>query len=338
MGKTVSIKTTDEFIDFTKAAIIDRESQEKWMEASQNGKIGELRTKLEILKKKFWVLEREIDANGADLIVQKASLVNDLIDISGAPVAFVQVKNIGPNTAVEIDSRYIYYVDGEELKTKDEFFLFIYRNDNHKFLVFLPSKEIDGLVKSGTCSKFIDTTTKVPYVKFTSKQIEKLNKSSTKAEFEKTISQAIETIDHALSIEEYNRSIGLRHFLGVRPSKLGVEAQVQKYFTGLQDDDLVDTYFELLLFLYKQMELGSIRSFVIKDFLTNLSSDPRELSERVAQMQQDIENHTNIILKKWDKNYAYIPDTYDQLSQMLSDFEKALDKTTELHQDSTKNI
>ncbi|WP_010200205.1 hypothetical protein [Bacillus sp. m3-13] len=212
--KIQSITNNEEFINKTKSAVINRDSREKWLNSVESGKIGEAKTKYLLLQKGLWVLEREVDANGADLIVQKASLLNDLIDIVGAPVAFVQIKNVGSETSVSIDARYIYYVDGEEVKTKDEFFVFIYRNDDPNFFVFLTAKDIDECVKQNKCSKFYNTSTKVTYVKFTSYQLGKIN--ATK---KYTIEVAVHVVDKALSEAEYNKVIGLRHFLGLKPNE-----------------------------------------------------------------------------------------------------------------------
>ncbi|MEH7749486.1 hypothetical protein V7659_31455, partial [Neobacillus drentensis] len=152
-SNTESFKDYEEFKKATRKSLLEREGRESWLGAIENGRIGEIKTKVELLKRGLWVSEREVDVNGADLIVQKANLLNDLIDIIGAPVAFVQIKNVGPETSVSIDSRYIYYVDGEDIKIKEEFFLFVYRNDEPDFLVFLSAKDINQLVFDGDCSK-----------------------------------------------------------------------------------------------------------------------------------------------------------------------------------------
>lgn len=328
--KEVSIKDFNEFKNKTKLAVVNREGREKWLNSVENGKIGEAKTKYQLLKRGLWILEREVDVNGADLIVQKASLLSDLIDIVGAPVAFVQTKNVGKDTSVIIDSRYIYYVDGEEIKTKDEFFVFIYRNDIPDFLVFLTAKDIDEHASKNKCSKFYNTSTDVTYIKYTPTQLIEINSAKND-----TIEVAVHAVEEALSEAEYNRMIGLRHFLGLKPNEEETKNILNKQFYHNYDERLIESYLNTRLFLYKQLELYSVWPFVIKDILTQLD-DPRELADRIPSLSRSVEVYKNQIKDKWNQIHPELPSDFSDHKDLLLELETAISNTIGIHQEGTR--
>ncbi|NHQ60156.1 hypothetical protein G9409_06050 [Chlorobium sp. BLA1] len=62
-----------------------------WLKAMQNGALGEVRAKA-FLMDRFWILERSIDIDGADLIIQRRITNKNLLDKNPPILGFIQVK------------------------------------------------------------------------------------------------------------------------------------------------------------------------------------------------------------------------------------------------------
>jgi hypothetical protein len=77
----------------------------------QNGTLGEARAKAFLLDR-FWVLERSVDIEGADFIIQKRITTKNLLDREPPRLGVVQVKFFGSTeTAHYVHKEYV--VDGE---------------------------------------------------------------------------------------------------------------------------------------------------------------------------------------------------------------------------------
>jgi hypothetical protein len=113
-----------------------------WEKRVDNGTIGEARTK-ELIIDRFWVLERSIDRDGADFLIQRK--LTDISSIDPPRFGIIQskfresVKNI-------IDIKYEY--------VNDAFFLLVHTgNEDYKKVYFLKANDIkefpirDGLYK-----------------------------------------------------------------------------------------------------------------------------------------------------------------------------------------------
>lgn len=328
--KEKTYKDFKEFINPTKKAVVERDPRESWMDSNENGRKGEIKTKLKLMEKGFWILERDIDVNGADLVVQKGNLSYDLIDTVGAPVAFVQIKNVGSKTNVDIDSRYIYYVDGEELKPKAEFFIFIYRNDNPNFLVFLSAEDIDKIAKSGECSTFIKTNTQVTYIRLTYGNLNNLFNNRGKG-IEKVLEESVRTIDEALSMAEYHKQIGLRHFLGLKPNKFQVEQTLSKLYINNYDASLLEAYLNVELYMYRELEISAIKPFAFKDIITQIEL-PEDLIGELDFMEEYRRAYENRIRAKWDSMH---PDLTYHWEELRDELKKAYENTLELRHTQT---
>lgn len=91
-----------------------------WLKAMQNGAIGEARTRAFLIDR-FWVLERSVDIDGADFIIQRRITSSNLLDEKPPRFGVVQAKFFsGPETSHYIHKQYITDNDGEIRK---EFFL-----------------------------------------------------------------------------------------------------------------------------------------------------------------------------------------------------------------------
>jgi len=91
-----------------------------WLKASQNGSLGEARARAFLLNR-FWVLERSVDFQGADLIIQRRITGKNLLDREAPRLGVVQVKFFGTPTT----SQFVHkeYVVDESGKPRREFFL-----------------------------------------------------------------------------------------------------------------------------------------------------------------------------------------------------------------------
>lgn len=105
--------------------------------ALEHGSIGEARTK-EILIDRFWILERTVDADGADFIIQ--TRLTDIAGVEPNRLGIVQAKfreNI--NNVIEIKWEYIIGNDG----VRDDFFLLIHTGkEDNKEKYFLTATDI----------------------------------------------------------------------------------------------------------------------------------------------------------------------------------------------------
>lgn len=94
-----------------------------WLKSVDNGKIGEARTKA-LLINKFWILERNVDIEGADFIIQRKIFGENLLDKEPPRLGYVQSKFCENNkTEIKIKKEYIQDTTGN-LRT--EFFLIIH--------------------------------------------------------------------------------------------------------------------------------------------------------------------------------------------------------------------
>ena len=106
----------------------------------ENGSKGEIRTEA-ILVDDFWVSRRNVDAHGADFIVQpKPQSVDELWKMRNEPVvqAIVQAKYV-KDSKPKIHRRYIETAEGP----RNDFFLFVHKGDSDESRVyFYTAKDI----------------------------------------------------------------------------------------------------------------------------------------------------------------------------------------------------
>lgn len=91
-----------------------------WLRSQENGTIGEARTRAFLIDR-FWILERSVDVDGADLIIQRRLTSRSLLDRDAPRLGFVQAKfaqDAGTTLSVHKE-----YVTDPEGKPRCEFFL-----------------------------------------------------------------------------------------------------------------------------------------------------------------------------------------------------------------------
>lgn len=111
-----------------------------WLKIMQNGTIGEARSRAFLLDR-FWVLERSVDIDGADFIIQRRLLLQNLLDREAPRLGVVQVKFYGTQQT----SHYVHkeYVVDKVGAPRTEFFLLCHSGAEEDQRVFLlTAKEI----------------------------------------------------------------------------------------------------------------------------------------------------------------------------------------------------
>lgn len=113
-----------------------------WLKAMENGGLGEARAKA-FLMDRFWVLERSVDVEGADYLVQRRLTQQNFMDRDPPRLGVVQVKFIQDGgTSISIHKSYVCDDKGSPY---NEFFLLVFsgREDNEKSYL-LSAKDILG--------------------------------------------------------------------------------------------------------------------------------------------------------------------------------------------------
>lgn len=111
-----------------------------WLKIMQNGTIGEARTKAFLLDR-FWILERSVDIDWADFVIQRRITKNNLLDRDPPRLWIVQVKYFESESTTQYIPK-VYVVDDEN-KPRDEFFIICNsgKEDNPR-MFFLTSQMI----------------------------------------------------------------------------------------------------------------------------------------------------------------------------------------------------
>lgn len=117
-----------------------RSQHPAWLKAMSNGALGEARARAFLLDR-FWILERSIDIQGADLIIQRRLTGKNLLDRDAPRLGFVQVKFFGtPTTTHFIHKEYVIDDAGA---TRDEFFVFCHTGtEEDARLYIISSREL----------------------------------------------------------------------------------------------------------------------------------------------------------------------------------------------------
>lgn len=101
----------------------------------QNGALGEARAKA-FLMDRFWILERSVDIEGADLIIQRRLTSQNLLDRTPPKLGFVQVKFFQSDKTTQFIP--VAYITDSEGKAREDFFLLLhtgYEEGNKTFFL-----------------------------------------------------------------------------------------------------------------------------------------------------------------------------------------------------------
>ena len=124
-------------------------SQPVWLKIMEHGAAGEARTKAFLLDR-FWVLERSVDIDGADFLIQLRSLNNRFTDSAPPRVGIVQAKYYqDKSTTQHIPCRYVIDDKGKPL---NGFFavLNVGREDDSEMYLLSSHDIVETLSKSSS--------------------------------------------------------------------------------------------------------------------------------------------------------------------------------------------
>jgi hypothetical protein len=117
-----------------------------WLKAMENGGLGEARAKAFLLDR-FWVLERSVDTEGADYLIQRKLTQRNFMDHDPPRLGVVQVKFIQDDgTALSLHRHYVCDADGQPY---GEFFLLVLtgREDKKKSYLLSAAEVMREFVK-----------------------------------------------------------------------------------------------------------------------------------------------------------------------------------------------
>jgi hypothetical protein len=116
--------------------MIEMTEHSAWLKRMDHGAIGEARSKA-FLMDRFWILERSVDIDGADLIIQRKITGFNLLDKEPPRLGVVQVKfYYDRNTTHYIHKEYLVDNNNEE---RSEFFLICHTGFESEAQIFLLS-------------------------------------------------------------------------------------------------------------------------------------------------------------------------------------------------------
>lgn len=189
-----SIESFIKSLDFKENTLSNTES---WLKSMENGGLGEARAKAFLLER-FWVLERSVDIQGADYLIQRKITSQNFMDKEPPKLGVVQVKYIQDgNTYIRINKDYVINQSGEPY---GEFFLLVFSGQEDEARSFLlTSQEVsDNFEEKEVKGKMILQTSGEKILN--NKNFEILNKS-----------MALDKIEHAIKKSDFKRN---RLFLG----------------------------------------------------------------------------------------------------------------------------
>lgn len=111
------------------------EATPTWLKIMENGGLGEAHARA-LLMERFWVLERSVDVEGADFLIQRRLTSSNFLDKDPPRLGVVQVKFV-QDGATSINVRKSYLADAHG-KPYNEFFLLVFtgrEDDQRAFLL-----------------------------------------------------------------------------------------------------------------------------------------------------------------------------------------------------------
>ena len=151
---------------------------------ADNGSIGEARTKAFLIDR-FWILERSVDKDGADFIIQRKITKQNILDEVPPRFGIIQAKfSSNEKTYHYIDKNYILDEEGNSHK---EFFLILNIGfENEQKMCLLSASDIYSFFKLNTNNKYVLPTKKILkqfQIKNNSLALDKIENSIQEAEF-----------------------------------------------------------------------------------------------------------------------------------------------------------
>lgn len=297
---------------------------EPWLKSMQNGGIGEARTK-SLLMDRFWILERSVDIDGADFLIQRRLNNKNILDYNFS-LGVVQVKFYqDKSTTQHIAKSYVF----NSMEIRKEFFLIIHTGmEENKKIYFLTSEDIS------TFSLNSDNKYKISGTKVLIDQFDYTNRTK----------ELLDKIEIVLETTEFKKNrLNLEYFLNIQIN----ENDILKDFDFPISNSILnikETFFE-----YKEKirtELWNLEDIINEYQKAINTNNPREFYNKVIEdIHEDypnidielknlshedfynaIEEHENKLrkLKSLNKDKEYLT-IYKILSQELQNNKDKID-------------
>lgn len=301
-----------------------------WLKIMQNGSIGEARTK-SLLMDRFWILERSVDIDGADFLIQRRLTNKNILDYNFS-LGVIQVKFYqDQNTTQKISKSYVY--NGMEIRK--EFFLIIHTgSEDNKEVFFLTSDQIANNFDLDSDNKY---------------KISGKNVLINQFNYTKKKSELLDTIERVLETTEFKKNrLNLEYFLNIQISENDI---LDDFNFPIHNTimNIKETFFEYKEKIRKELwELKDIINEYHKGINTN---NPKQFYENVIEeLQEDypdidiepkhlthedfyeaiVEHETKLsALKKLNKDKEYL-DFYTILIDRFEDQKKNIDLNKKL--------
>lgn len=260
MGKkTFDVKDINELKELAKVILKNRDSYEPWLKPVENGIKGERRSR-KLLGNEFWILDRDVDINGGDLIIQRKNLKSDILSVDPLELGLVQVKFIEKFTRqINIDVKYLYDLDSTEddLILLEGFFLLIHFDIKGAEAMFcLDSKDFKSLLE-----KKIIIGKKI-YKDDNQRELKKVTLAISVGKLQEYfgieshgVQTIIDKINKGLIALDYSRSVSKRFFVGRKPNLIAINKEFeQNHYTKEIKNNILEVQNELYQILLQSSD------------------------------------------------------------------------------------
>jgi hypothetical protein len=245
---------------------MDSFDQPAWLKIMQNGSVGEARTKAFLLDR-FWVLERSVDIDGADFLVQPRTLGSRFTDRSPPNIGVVQAKYFQDTRTVHHIPR-SYVLDQHGLAL-DGFFAVLHVGATDDAKIFMLS--------AAEMKQTLDQTDETPprFVVGTKALADKFRVDLHRR-------QALDRIEHAITARTLTQSLHFYDRVNIPLYKITSDDIAYRYKLPIPNDqtDIAKTYLE-----YR--EHLKWLTYEIEEGLTIIDKIMQEPDPRVALMERE---------------------------------------------------
>ncbi|TRD11038.1 hypothetical protein FGU71_03680 [Erythrobacter insulae] len=275
--------------------------QPPWLKIMQNGSVGEARTKAFLLDR-FWVLERSVDIDGADFLVQPRSLGSRFTDRTPPNIGVVQAKYFQDTKTVHHIPR--NYVLDEQGFALDGFFAVLHVGAIDEAKIFMLSAE--------QMKQTLDQTVeKSPRFVVGKKAL------ADKFRVDQHRRQALDRIEHAITARTLTQSLHFYDRVNIPLYKITLDDIAYRYKLPIPNDqtDIAKTYLE-----YR--EHLKWLTYEIEEGLTIIDKIMQEPDPRVALVEREkLEEYRSgrtyrdgltFATRKVDLDWPYLVEALDQ--------------------------
>ncbi|ETU79903.1 hypothetical protein Q095_00356 [Pseudomonas aeruginosa PS50] len=287
-------------------------SQPIWLKIMEHGAAGEARTKAFLLDR-FWVLERSVDIDGADFLIQLRSLNNRFTDSAPPRVGIVQAKYYqDKSTTQHIPCRYVVDDKGKPL---NGFFaiLNVGREDDSEMYLLSSADIVETLSRSSS-----EPANFVVGAKAFKDKFRVINRS-----------QALDKIQHAISGRSSIESLRFLDQVNIPYRKVEKEAIDYDYTLPIPNSqaDIAKTFYEyrnnLRSLLYDMEEVLVAIDNIFK------TTDPRMALIELGKIHEFRVNPYNTLSDgvmfsgfKLNLDWNYLPEALEEHEKILAALEK----------------